>query len=277
MIIDNYRGVQIQKPFELTAFFSVFRQTHQGGFTFPGENHHFWEIVYVVSGGIQAIENTEVYELKEGDMILHAPMEFHSIRNHRDTSAKVLITTFSVAGTLPENLSGGIFALSAKERADFEAIFCRLENFWKQQPPNQLDGLFCANQLSAFLIELAGSSSARRMVSSHSALEYRRVIEAMNDNLYTNCTLNELAQELCISVSYMKMLFKRYGGISPKVYYSQLRCNEAIRLLQSGLPAADVAEKMNFSSPNYFSTFMRRQTGELPSQYGKAPDSAQRL
>ena len=269
MIIDNYRGVDIQKAFELTAFFSVFRQTHEAGFTFPGESHRFWEIVYVVSGSIQSIENTEVYELKEGDMILHAPMEFHSIRNHRDTPAKVLVTTFATAGTLPESLSGGIFALSAKERADFETLFRRLENFWAQHPSDGLDSLLCANQLSAFLIELAGSSSAQRMVSSHSALEYRRVIQAMNDNLYTNCTLTELAHQLSISVSYMKILFGRYGGISPKAYYSQLRCNEAVRLLQKGMSAAEVAEKMNFSSPNYFSTFMRRQTGSLPSQYGR--------
>ena len=269
MIIDNYHGTDIQKPFELTAFFTVFRQTHEAGFTYPGESHRFWEIVYVAAGGIQAIENTEVYELKEGDMILHAPMEFHSIRNHRDTPAKVLITTFSVAGTLPDSLSGGIFALSAKERAEYETLFRRLESFWTQ-PTDGLDGLLCANRLSAFLIELAGSSSAQRMVSSHSALEYRRVMQAMNENLYTNCTLHELAQELSISVSYMKMLFQRYGGISPKAYYSQLRCNEAVRLLQSGLPAAEVAEKMNFSSPNYFSTFIRRQTGSLPSRYGRA-------
>ena len=273
MIIDNYHGVEIRKGFELTAFFSVFRHTHQAGFTYPGESHPFWEIVYVVSGGIQAIENTEVYELKEGDMILHAPMEFHSIRNHRDTPAKVLITTFSVVGALPENLSGGIFALSAKERADYETLFRQLENFWEQQSSDGLDGLLCANRLSAFLIELAGSSSAQRMASSHTALEYRRVIQAMNENLYTNCTLNELAQELSISVSYMKMLFRRYGGIAPKAYYSQLRSNEAVRLLQNGLPAADVAEKMNFSSANYFSTFMRRQTGILPSHYGRANEN----
>ncbi|MBR0449386.1 MAG: AraC family transcriptional regulator, partial [Clostridia bacterium] len=81
--------------------------------------------------------------------------------------------------------------------------------------------------------------------------------------------IDGLAQEYNISVSNMKLLFKKYCGIGPKMYYDRLRCSEAIKLLAEGFSAVEVSYKMNFSSPSYFNTFFKRMTGIPPMHYNK--------
>ena len=89
----------------------------------------------------------------------------------------------------------------------------------------------------------------------------------MKEKVYDNISLNEIAKEKNISVSYIKFLFTMYSGTAPKVYYSKLRCNEAIKLLLKGLSPTEISYLMNFSSPNYFSEFFKKKTGMSPKKY----------
>ena len=91
----------------------------------------------------------------------------------------------------------------------------------------------------------------------------------MNREVYTNLSLSDFAAKEHISVSYVKTLFYRYAGISAKSYYISLRVNEATKLLVADVPIREIAEKMNFSSPNYFSLFFKKHMGVTPNEYKK--------
>ena len=65
----------------------------------------------------------------------------------------------------------------------------------------------------------------------------------------------------------MSSCFARYAGISPKAYYSKLRCEEAVRLLESGLAVQEIAEMMQFSSASYFSEFFKKHMGVTPGKF----------
>ena len=88
----------------------------------------------------------------------------------------------------------------------------------------------------------------------------------MAKNSFENLTLDDIATQTNISVSYMKFLFHTYAGIGPKKYFNQLRIQRATELLQNGHSVTDVSTIMNFSSPNYFSVFFKKHTGVPPSQ-----------
>ena len=126
----------------------------------------------------------------------------------------------------------------------------------------------CAARLAAFLIGLSRGGEARKpLVVSRSAQEYNSIVTAMTERVYENIGLEDIAAAENISVSYLKLLFKMYSGTTPKLYWSRLRCNEAIKLLQQGMTPTEVADRMNFSSPNYFSTFFKRVVGVPPKKY----------
>lgn len=260
----------INKIFEITAFFTSFSFEWNNGFAYDGESHNFWEIVYVASGAVQVSENERVYNLSKGEIILHAPLEFHSISCEKDTPTNVLIITFSVNGALPSNLSDGSFHLSVEEQNCFEELFSKVNSYCRETEKDEFDGTECVNLLSAFLIRLSRNRvSQNSLIRSRGAQEYNRVVTMMVNSIYDDCSLTDVARLCNISVSYVKLLFKQFSGVSPKTFYSRLRCNEAIRLLQNGLSASETSNKLNFSSPNHFSAFFKRMTGLPPVQYQK--------
>lgn len=237
---------------------------------YPGEYHDFPEIVYVKEGEVQVTENERVYNMKQGDWILHDAMEFHSIRSANQTNPRVFIISFYTPGILPDNLTNGVFTLSTDDRKTFEALFYRVYETYPQKDAPAYSRQLLALDLSAFLIRLSENQiKEQRLSNAKNALDYRRVVETMQRRVYDNITLTDLSKECHVSVSYMKSLFQTNSGITPKLYYIKLRRAEALRLLTRGMSVTEVSEQMNFSSVNYFSLFMKKHLGMSISEYLK--------
>lgn len=264
----SFEVKSIIRPFEVDAFCSAFDYKWSQEFRFEGEEHDLWEIVYVISGAVDATEDNRIYHLTAGNLVIHAPMEFHTIRSSGGTSPHVLVATFCANGTLPDNLTDGVFSLSSDMQKQYESLFSPLKQYIDNPKENMLLGYEAALRLSAFLLRLSRKYIAENpLLHSRPAKEYAKLVEAMTKRIGDNLTLEELAEQNSISVSYIKQLFNRYAGISPKAYYARLRCSEAIRLLSEGLSAAEVSDRLNFSSPNYFSVFFKNMTGLPPARY----------
>ena len=258
----------VNRKFSVRGFYSAFRFCWDDTFEFSGESHDFWEIVFLESGEVESTEDEKVYLLRENSLILHAPMEFHRIRSAQGSSPRGFIMTFKTEGSLPEELKNGVFRLHADERAEYGAICMNILDVM-----NRRDDEFglqqAADRLSAFLIRLSGKTVHKDLVHSGGAEAYRQVISDMTERISENLTLSDFAKRQSISVSYLKLLFRDYAGISPKTYYNQLRTKHAVKLIEQNLPLAEIAEKMNFSSQNYFTVFFRKHMGCSPSEYRK--------
>ena len=259
---------EIKPQFRFTLIRTVWDFNWNDGFVFDGETHISWEIVYVASGSVHITEEEKLYTLHEGDMIIHAPMEFHTIRSAEGTSPNVYVITVIAEGSLPQNLTDGVLSLDESEREEYRELFRRLYSFFHAEERDALLGQECTDYLSSFLIRVNYRHTARPKLSmSHSASEYNKIVQSMSEHIYDNCTLEEIADYNCTSVSNIKALFRKYSGISPKMHYARLRCTEAIRLMGEGKSAAETANMLNFSSPNYFNTFFKRMTGKPPASF----------
>ncbi len=278
----------VNRQFSIRGFYSAFPVKWDETFEFSGESHNFWEIVFFEQGDVECVEDEKVYLVRDNCMLLHAPMEFHRIRSTPGSSPKGFIMTFKTEGVLPEELKKGVFQLHNDEKEEYRSIcenIRRLSNPKKEEPYtcgddsatwiNNADredpyaAQLAADRLSAFLIRLSKHRADRELVSSGSAESYRRVISDMTERVCENLTLADFAKRQNISVSYLKLLFQEYAGLSPKTYYNQLRVNKALQLLEQDLPLAEIAETMNFSSQNYFTVFFRKHLGRSPSEYRK--------
>ena len=80
-------------------------------------------------------------------------------------------------------------------------------------------------------------------------------------------TINDICIKKAIGRSTLKALFKKYAGWGIMEYYNALRIKRAVQLMQNGKALSEIAEIMNFSSPNYVSSFFKRETGLPPSRY----------
>jgi len=273
-MVINMMTTVIPHLFFIEAFHTPYDYYWDEYFTFQGEKHTAWEIVYVLDGEVESTEDDRIYHLKAGDMLLHAPMEFHKIRSYGHTMPHLYVFAFDCSGNLPESLKNGVFSLSDAEQKEYKALFKTAKDIFygKLTEPNAC--FLCSLQLSSFLCRVAlDHENTEKLSSSRPAQEYHKLVLEMTRSVYENCTLQDFSLRCNISVSYIKDLFLRYAGISPKAYYSRLRCEEAIRLLESGMTVQEVSEKMHFSSPSYFSEFFSRLKGMPPARYIKSNPS----
>lgn len=267
----------IKRKFLIDGFYSAFRFDWDESFTFCGESHNFWEAVFVKSGTVEVTENENVYTLDKGNIIFHSPMEFHRIKSAYGSSPTVFVISFSVTGNLPEKLGDGVFTLNSDEIGECEDI-CKMALKFKScesgaDTPATYDtellGQELSDRLSLFLTAIGRRATRGSISMTQSAMEYRKLVSFMLTHVCENLTLSEIAKSNNVSVSYTKLLFKTYAGISPKAYFNKLRVRCATELLNKGQSITDIAELMNFSSPNYFSAFYKKLTGVSPTSHQK--------
>ena len=260
---------QVGRSFQIDGFCTSFPFAWDASFVFHGESHDFWEIVFLTDGMVEVTEDEKVYLLQKNNMILHAPMEFHRIKSAGGTSPRGYIMSFHALGRLPEELQRGVFVPEAEQGVQYAALCERIASFLAGTEQSPCAGQEAADCLSAFLIRLGGGQAHHQPDTSPAATEYRKLVKAMTAGVCDNKTLADFARECNVSVSYIKQLFRQYAGISPKAYYTTLRVRHAAALLDEGMSVAEIAERMNFSSSNYFSAFFKKHAGSMPSAYKK--------
>lgn len=262
------RRKEIKRAFTIEQILYPFDRQFQKDYSFSGESHNFWEIVFVKDGKLEVTEDENVYWLSGGNIVIHAPMEFHRLKSSGNTLPKVMNLSFTASGSIPDELSKGVFELDAMERKEFVRIYQLADDFIQNSSDDKFDGQEIADSLGAFILRLCRSNESKQLLSSSArAAAYRKLVKTMNDELCMNLSLEEIAAKNFMSVSYMKVLFERYAGVSPKSYYINLRLAEILRMLADDISVKDISDKMNFSSPNYFSAFFKKHMNMTPIQF----------
>lgn len=260
----------VTPQFKITDFVIAFDRVFEAGFSFEGESHNFIEMVYCDRGRFEVTRDEKVCLLKDGELFFHAPMEFHRNRTDPDETPRIVQLSFRHEGVIPPALHEGAFLLNSEEKDVFWKIFRMADRYMTDESCDPLLGQEAADTLSGFILSLCRKKKAEsRLSNTTGALAYQKVIRIMHEDVWYNFTLEDFAKKTFLSVSYIKSLFKRYAGIGPKTYYNNLRMNEAARLLTSGKSVIEVAEKLNFSSPNYLTALFKKQFGCTPTQYKK--------
>ena len=89
----------------------------------------------------------------------------------------------------------------------------------------------------------------------------------IRESLESETTIQGIAEELGVSYSNFRKLFKEYTGLSPAVYQQDLRLQRAKELLSTtDMSIKEIAYQLNFESPDYFSAKFKIKTGRRPSE-----------
>lgn len=89
-------------------------------------------------------------------------------------------------------------------------------------------------------------------------------------NLSQKVAINDIAQELHLSNSYISHHFKEKTGMNLTDYICTQKIKEAQFLLETTeLPLSMIAERLAFSSQQYFQSIFKKYTGMTPLEYQK--------
>jgi len=83
-----------------------------------------------------------------------------------------------------------------------------------------------------------------------------------------NLKISDLAKQLAVSQSYLRKLFQKHMGLTPKAYLNQNRNDHAIRLLlHTQATIKEVALECGYADELYFSTVFKQMNGVSPSLF----------
>lgn len=94
-----------------------------------------------------------------------------------------------------------------------------------------------------------------------------RAVRLIDDGALQDETLQALSERLGISDRYLRQLFDKYIGLSPKMYALNQQCLFAKKLLhQTNMPVNQIALASGFNSVRRFGDCFRAQMGLTPTQ-----------
>jgi two-component system response regulator YesN len=89
----------------------------------------------------------------------------------------------------------------------------------------------------------------------------------------SDISINKVCGYLHISAGYFSTIFKKEAKMTFVNYLMQIRMDAAKELLKTtDLKAFEVAEKVGYADPNYFSFSFRKQVGISPKEYRNSPN-----
>jgi AraC-like DNA-binding protein len=123
------------------------------------------------------------------------------------------------------------------------------------------------NLLERILILAHSASSAQRPVDPR----IWNVLRAIESSAPHAPSVTELSAMAGLSPSRLAYLFKQHTGMSVLAAIQRVRLRIAqFTLQQSGLPLAQVAERVGFQSPYSFSNWFIKQAGQRPGEYRRS-------
>ena len=144
-------------------------------------------------------------------------------------------------------------------------LFLKAANLWKQKKAGYKE--FTA----ACFYEILGILQKE---NAYLPLQKTRMIEPAVDYISThfneNISIPYLADLCKISQTYLKLLFQKAYGLSPKAFLIQKRIEYARDLLATNLyDISSVAQATGYNDVYYFSNHFKKITGVSPSKYRK--------
>ncbi len=102
-------------------------------------------------------------------------------------------------------------------------------------------------------------------------LTVRRAKSMIGEFYHTGITLDEIASRLNITPEYLGTQFHKETGVTFSTYIKNFRIQKAKELLiGTSLKLYEIADRVGYSDPKYFSKVFRDTTGQLPAEYRKA-------
>lgn len=95
-----------------------------------------------------------------------------------------------------------------------------------------------------------------------------QIHQFIQDNLAGDVSLTALAEEVHLNPSYLSRYYKQVTGQNLLEYIQSTKLHVAIQLMErTTLKLNEIAARVGFESPSYFTTFFKRKMGLSPQEY----------
>ncbi len=263
----GYDDVEVGEPYPTRG--------HADGYFFDmdkGRELNEYQILYLLEGeGIFHSTHVERTSIKAGDIFLLFPGEWHTYGPLPHSRWKSYWIGFK-GKNMDERVSSGF--LSPEKPIYRVGFSVEIIELYKNALRSAMEEAAYSQQLLAGIVNhLIGLmySLERNIILNKNQMHVEMINRArlrIRESLESELTIQQLASELGVSYSNFRKLFKEYTGLSPALYQQDLKLQRAKELLSTTKQSIkEIAYRLNFDSPDYFSSKFRMKTGFKPSDF----------
>lgn len=282
----DYRPLIPRRVLSVQELYSVHYFEYTSTYAFAGERHDFWELVYVDSGELLVTAGETIRRLGQGQLIFHAPGEFHALSS-AGAAPELVVVSFRCAGAAMDRFRGLVTALGQAERALLARIVAESGAAFstplgdpstralqrRETVPFGGEQLVCC-ALEELLIRLIRREASSRLPPPPPREDggtAAQVMAYLAARVGENLTLERICQDNLVGRSQLQKLFHDHTGGGVMAYFNRLKIQEARRMIRSGrLNFTQIAARLGFQSVHYFSRRFRLSTGMSPSEYERS-------
>ena len=253
------------------GIYTFFYQEREAGFIFSGEKHPMPELTYVDQGELHSVADGQDILLKQGDIALWGPNQWHMHYADPGVAPRYVTITFDLEGVDITPL------LNRKFPAPQKAVSLIQQMLREQERMDAYAADMMLSQLTALLVTLLRYSDApdnklRASNSIHSENEIiRRAQQYISANIRERLSVPILAQRVDISPSYLTALFHKHLQISPGEYIRRIKLQESKQMIrEDNMNFTEIATTLGYSSVHHFSRQFKENCGITPTEYAKS-------
>lgn len=247
---------------------------HPPGYLFDPERGRIlqeYQLLYIVKGRGEFANQTTSYDIVKGTLVLLRPGVWHSYKPSKNEGWTEYFIGFS--GEMADKAIEKLFAedehiFNVGLKQEMVDLYQRAIEVAAEDRPS------AQQLLCGIVMHLLGNLS----YIAHSAITADRmdqIIEQakaiMQEKASQNIDLDMLAEQLNVSYSWFRKVFREYTGYPPAKYFMLVKLRRAQYLLVNTQESIkEIAFSLGFKSPEHFYTTFKRVMGSTPSIYRKS-------
>jgi len=281
----NYTRHRLTNLISINKIVTVHYYEFSKNFTFEGESHNFWEMVYVDKGQVNIRAGTKEFTLTQGQVTFHKPNEFHTICTDDKNAAEVFVIAFVCSSASMEFFKNYMTLLSAKLKKQMFLLIDECLSTFELMPITGVEFITKEDapiggqqmiriHLEEFLIMLLREHSTKanpQFFPTKESMEnhlVEKMISTIEENIYIKFSVQELCEQMNYSRAYLAGIFKASTGMTIGEYITKLKIKEAKKLIRSNqYTFAEISDLLQFDNQHYFSRVFKKVTKFTPSQY----------
>lgn len=278
----------LERPLEIRSIYTVHYFEYTRDYAFAGESHDFWELLYVDKGSVRVTADEYCHDLSRGQIIFHAPGEFHALSSNGVTAPNLVVVSFPCPSPAMDFFRGHLTTLGSEERLLLGRIIRESQGLFstplndpgtrsmvrRDNAPFGSEQLLAAalEELLIRLIRQGDSIPALQPSVRHQTADRtQQIIEYLEQRLDQSLSIRQICHDNLIGRAQLERCFHQQTGSGVIDYFNRLKIDAARQMIREGhLNVTQISSKLGFSSVHYFSRRFKTVTGMSPSEYARS-------
>lgn len=227
------------------------------------------ELLHCIEGSGFVRCGMECTDFVPGDIFVVNPDTPHCIGSEGSVSYRCLIidSSFCRENGIPvEMLTFQSLIRDPRLRQLYEAAFAAYEK--------RDSGALCAiadirYQVLGLLRQLCGYARQGKEDRSEGDKYVKKAISYIREHMAESISLDAVAADAGICKFHLSRQFKAYTGSTVIATVNLIRCTEARRLIEGGMPVSEAATACGFENLSYFTRSFKKCFGAVPSEFSR--------